>query len=678
MGEGPPAPHTDRIQPFESRTDPEYVTEQTNEKHPKKEDYGNVSERYVERIEVEHPAPSVEELRKTVHIQAQYHEENVDQWGEEPFPNDGGVLYDLAILSVAGDALAVEGLTKTETDGSTQPFETIPQRRFNAIFLYYARHVANLTAFCEYLTDAEAVLAELGYRDGFVGYKTFRKAVNEELPAELADRESGQSAFNAAVVRAVYSVFRNGIVPPPQVRTAYGFDAVAPPLSPAAVPREIEKDALGNWVQLLAAKTLAPLTFHRDAPEHDYLQFLGALAASARSRAGLQEVPNELDYSYPREKIPDGSGFSRYVRQLPRSEATRKRLDTEKRSIVAQFAEAHRATLELADQRGFFDEPRSLAVDLYRIDWTGAENALTINRPSRSADDIRSQWTYVTLGIIDTEARFTLGTRWLQSKDQYPSALGELTAVTEDLIPVDTVYADSEIVSGPLMDQMRGLAGSDWVIKAPNRNIVKKLKRLTPARYAGVVRGVSWNTTPKPNLVTYPSPGTGIGTIKGIVEFTEQQLNSIDIDALANTQMTISEYGQADGESAERPDADAVPPSEIPNFESQRAVGNVSSHNAYFTDRQLSELSPAEIHFKYYNRWAIEESINQITNHYLPRITSSDERLRLYGVNISILLQNWHTLINRAPSPKRGIQLDITYAELLGKIIDVAFDSETE
>jgi len=135
-------------------------------------------------------------------------------------------------------------------------------------------------------------------------------------------------------------------------------------------------------------------------------------------------------------------------------------------------------------------------------------------------------------------------------------------------------------------------------------------------------------------------------------------------------QKNFSEFTEADMKVEPSPDSLT---DQFDDLASVAGVGKKSTHAAYLTDRSLPERSGSGIHFPYYQRWALEESINQISNDLMPIINSSNEKLRLYGVNIAILFQNWHTLINRAPSPELGLRCTVTHQELLRAIEDVAF-----
>ncbi|GGL64214.1 hypothetical protein [Halocalculus aciditolerans] len=660
MPDGTPVSHTDYERPSQARGRGEYSTLITYDEHRQKTGFGSVASRFDSGIELTHPAPDIEALRQTTHLTGQLHQYNRDRSDREwPYANDGTTLYDLTVLDVMEKALAVEDLSPDSLD--------VPTRRFKVVFLKNARQPATHKGFYEYILDSDPVLTELGYSGAsdLPGYETLRVASEDKLPSELSDVE--QNAFDAAVIRAVYAVYRNGIAVPATVGDAYGFEAVTPPLSERSVRRTDKKTALRNWVRLLFEETTHPLTFHRSRPRTDFQQYIGVFAASALYGCGVQAVADVADYNYPRDNIPKGSGIGKYIRSdaLPLNDPQAALANTENQTITAQFDAVHRATLQLADKRGFFAEPRSLAVDLYRIEWTGVENDVTINRPPKSENDTRSEWTYAVLGIIDTEARFTLGTRWLPDKSKYPSAVTELTPVVVDFVDVEALYADSEMVSGALIDAFRKIAGSNWAVRAPNHTVIKQLKSFTPENHTGYVPAVAWKTSPKPAAVSYSYDSSN----PSLIEFTARDLKQADPGDIED-QTNIFDFT---GTEASAEDLPATLTEQFDDPASLSGVGDTSTHAAYLTDRSLPERSGGGIHFPYYQRWAIEETMNQISNDFMPMINSSNEKLRLYGVNISILLQNWHTLINRAPSPELALRLDVTHQELLRAIEDVAF-----
>lgn len=197
---------------------------------------------------------------------------------------------------------------------------------------------------------------------------------------------------------------------------------------------------------------------------------------------------------------------------------------------------------------------------------------------------------------------------------------------------------------------------------------MKKLKWFTPDNHIGYVRDVSWNTTSKPNLVAYPYNSSN----PSLVEFTTrdlEQAEQVDI----NQQQTFSDFSNSEPDTDTTDSLPDAVVDKLNDFESMSEISDTNSHAAYLTDRELPERSPRHIHFPYYQRWALEHSINQIKNDTMPIISSSNKKLRLYGVNVAILFHNWHTLINRALSPELKLRLSVTHTQLLKAIQDVAF-----
>lgn len=652
--------HDDYTQPSQTRISHSYSKPVEYDANPANAEYGPIAERFDEDFELTHPAPDLDTLHETTHLAAQLHARNRRrQAGDWPHPNDGTTLYDVAVLDVIGDLLNEYDLSPVALD--------MPTRRFYIAVLEKARKPATHKTFVKYLQTADHVLAELGYpdTDALAGYETLRVAINDTLPTELTDHQQDQ--LEEAVVRAIYAVYRNGIVVPTTVATAFGFDAVAPPLSERDVPRAHEQLALQNWVRYLMDHTLDELSFNRSNPQTTFRQYIGLFAASALYNCGVQEVANVSDYTYPRELIPGGSGVGKYIRDdaFPLDAETAAFTDTHLRPITVQFDAVHKATLDIADEMGFFAEPLSVAVDLYRIDWDGEETEHTINRPTKSDNDVRSQWTYAVFGVIDTDARFTLGTRWLPTKSAYPRVLRSLAPIAGEFLDVQALYADSELVSGALIDAFHQIVADDWITRAPDHSIVKQLRKYTPKNYIGYIPSVSWNTDHQSTLVAYPYDSS----TPSVLEFSATELQQAD-DTDFDKQSSL--FGFSAGAPSTSRDPDPLK-SSVADSDTVDGVGNETTHAAYLTGRTVPDRSPAGIHFNYYQRWALEASIDQISNDFMPVVHANNEKLRLYGVNLSVLFQNWHTLINRALSPNLGLPRDASHQEVLRAIEAVAF-----
>ncbi|WP_435099920.1 hypothetical protein [Halorubrum sp. N11] len=691
MYEGDPLDHTDQHPPDSAPNDGKYRTPTWYAPFPKKDgyesntrEYGPVEQRAFD-IQVTSPVEGVERLFHRKHLTAQFHAANQDYWEKRsPYTNDGGLLYDQAILDLFEEKLACEGVDPAESN--------IPENRLKTLFLRLAREQTG-KAQIEYLKGLNTVPvtthSALGYDipSDVPNYDTLQRELRK-LRDENED-EITITAFKHAVTRAVFAVYRAGISLPDAVQEKYGFTAVEPPLDERSVSRETEKEELRRFVKVLLDRTTTPLTFGREGNEtkHDMKAFIGAFAASALSDSGLENVKNVFDWNYPRENIPGGGWAHNYISQRLRHDDNLSDFESETEndplpSINSQFNAVHNRTLQLANTLGFWsdEDPINLGVDMFRIDWTGDSLDATIGRPAKSGqDDVTEQWTFVLAGGIDTESRFVLEGRWIETLTEYPTALSDILTNTLDTVDIDTIFVDAEIASGELIETLRRFAGDNWVISAPNRAVVKGLKRLTPEHYAAFARGVKWNVVPKPNIVTHPTNGKAASTV---------EINPVDV-------LTKEIRNENDGERMDIPldttitDTPTTQRSlggqeslqwltqEIGDLESEPGIGDEGSVAAYLTDRSLPENSATGIRIQYIQRWAIEETVNQVANDFMPKINSQDSKLRLYGTHISILFYNWHTLINRCLSPQR-LRLDISYQELLRAIIDVCFSGETD
>ncbi|QSG04076.1 hypothetical protein [Natranaeroarchaeum sulfidigenes] len=687
MPDGHPIKHTDDGAPQQAPDNGTYTAPTSYAPFPAKDGvdsdgrkYGPIERRGIE-IEVSSPVDDVETLFRRTHLTAQFHAENSDYWTDITwYENDGGKLYDEVILSLCEEKLELEEIYPAELD--------IPERRLKTLFLRLARGQKG-TELHTYLSGSDSVdpivHKLLGYEgpDDIPSYNVLQREFRD------LDEESelNMDAFQDAVTRAVYAAYRAGVVPPDAIKESYCFDAVAPPLDEKSVSRETKKEELRNWVRLLLDSTTDPLTFDRttEKVDHDMRAFIGALATSALFDCGLEAMKDVCDWDYPRDNIPSGGWLHNYIpdRVSPDYDLS----DFSSESDIApvalideQFDAVHTQTLALAKEFGFWSrsDPLKIGADMFRVDWTGDDIEATVGRPPKADNEaVTAQWTFLVAGGIETESRFVLGGRLLPTLDEYPTALDEILSSSFDTVDIDSIFIDSETVSGELIKTVRRFAGDDWVISAPDHTIIKGLRRLTPRNYIGFAQDVKWNIEPMPNVVTYPYDSDD----PDIIEIDPGKVLTEEIQYEDDDEKIAVPYDIPDEEDAPA-QAPLDPDNSIPmlteafsDVAGQDGVGinRNHTHATYLTDRSLRNRSAAGIRYQYIQRWAIEPTINQIVNDFMPHIKSKDDRQRLYGMHIAILFYNWHTLINRCLSP-RGLRLDITHTELLQAIREVAFE----
>ncbi|MFB6186382.1 MAG: hypothetical protein ABEI86_05880, partial [Halobacteriaceae archaeon] len=160
------------------------------------------------------------------------------------------------------------------------------------------------------------------------------------------------------------------------------------------VSRGLKKEATRNWIRVLVEKTTQPLTLDREDPDLDIIQILGLYATSALTGGGLQKAAEVADWDHPWEERPHGSGIPKYIsNRLPRTQNFTSEYAVP--SINSQFDQVHDAVCQVAANLGIFKEKQSLAVDPFRIEWSGEDTRPTITRPPKFENDVTQEWTYV-------------------------------------------------------------------------------------------------------------------------------------------------------------------------------------------------------------------------------------------------------------------------------------------
>lgn len=694
MYTGPTGSHSDAAAPRGAPNSGEYDVPTSFDEYKKKDGYdsdtkgnhgnepdgrkyGSIEERSWGSLFTS-PVDTVETLKSRTALTAQFHHGNREHWEDETrYQNNGGALYDLMILDVCEAKLAEEGIDVSNG------FETgeVSERRMRAVFLRAARE-QNGQEFHEHLTGSDHVSVDVHQA---LGYDAPRAVESyDTLQRSYRDLKRGETVqwddFEAAVTRAVYAVVRAGVVAPDSVMETYGFDVLEPPLNETAVSRATEKQEIRRSIKKLAERTLDPIGFNRESKQtsHEILAFIAACAGSAETDKGLEEVKDICDWHYPRAAIPGGGWTRNYITERLALDGNSTFSDHQPNAgdpwspvIDDQFDAVRRRTLNVAGDLGFWDGDESvdIAFDIFRLDWTGDSLEVTVGRPAKKENDnVTEEWTFVTGVCIDTERRFALGARLLKSKSDYPAAVHDILSNAAESIDIGTVLFDKESVSGELIENLQEFEDAEWIISAPNKPIIKGLKRLTPKGHAGFADGVTWNTDLKLNVVTHPTSGPCSKTV------------GIDPENVATEKIRGNT-----GDKIRVPLKNSTVPSGFftddefatwlrflyADLESQPGIGN-EKHAAYFTNRSIPEQSASGVRFDYIPRWSIEDAIGRMINNFLPVTESSDPNQRLFSVHVAVLLYNWYILINRSLSP-HFIRLDVCESQLRKAVQDVGF-----
>ncbi len=678
----------------------------------KDDNYGNVGERGKPLL-VKRPADSVKQLEEQKHIEVQlfrYNRENRAEIFQER--NDGTVLFDDAVLSLMDQFLELENFDRDEC--------TIPEKYLKIRFLMECRNLdypGEIDAFRNYLAGRGSEtqdLLDISDPDEEVNGLKMGKKVSDELSVKEHEQ------LLRARTRAVYGVLREGVEPPAEALEAHDINIEELTKQAPNIDGEDERQALCNWIEYLIENTIEPLTLFRNHNHTDYdmVDLLGLLATSAYTDRGLETAAKFSEWMYDEENVPKGRSITEKVPELNALVDIEHDFPSDNRYIEHQFNDVFENMLELARKHNFFNGPQDMAVDTTDILWNSMEfsevdpeDRLTVKiRPKRDIATNRA-WRFAVAAITTTESRFTLGVRLLENDSYYPTAVDDLLSKASPYFEIDSIFADAGHLSGDLIREFRSKVDSNWVTKCRERKKgdITNLINITPSDRAGYVENVPWNCEPKPNVIAHPKPyyqedaredadDEEAPIPKTPIKFPYRLLEQDDPEAIVTSdghRLTTLSGDFADTDAEDRsppPDTpnDLVPteqdmdehederdiheyPGETGSLQSERRVGNKSTHEVYLTDRTLPDRSAAGVFYQYYERWAIEVTNNQIKNDFRPFTASKQPELQIYAMNIGALFQNWHTMINRAPSPHLRIYLDVTAEEVLKAIQHYAF-----
>lgn len=676
--------------------------------------YGYVEDRG-DSHKISRPVEDIAELDKHFHIEAQFHAQNKNAIDAiEEYDNDGTVLFDLVLLDLFDTVCDIEGI-----DPDTVPVELSV---FKTIYLMETRGLTDpedrstvsniqLEEYRQYLEEHPDVTTELGLVDPSQQLNSMKM-----LTVVSSITSDEWQKLERASKRALYAAFRNGFVPPETANKKYNFTKRDHLINESNIDRSRKREDLRNWIRRLAPETIEPLTFGRHGPDRSLFDFLGLFASAAKIGTGVNTAANVSDWNYDRSEIPGPMLPSKYIRYRLTSDRAINQVDDKHRdaaktpSIEKQFEAVHDNTLEVAKDMGFFDGPQALAIDNVKIDWSKKSLPDTVSVPPNPTNDVSEQWMFTVVSIVNTGSRFTIGAKLLNDKSDYPEIAMELMDEARKHFEVDSVYVDAESVSGDLIEYVYEIAGKDHIIKSPKREgDIENLAVLTPEDRAGYVENVPYNVkdAPNPNLIAFPHPSNFENSdeyerlLKTPIRFNYEVINQDDARDLIKgedrpaAQTSFTSHHGAEGETEsgeEQANSKTVLEKPIENEDEKSLLSfetdvnhlpslNVSTytknHETYLTHWSVPKKTPVTIFKEYKRRWSIEETMDQLKHHFLPKTESRDPEMRIYNLNVAILFQNWYTLINRARSPEYQLRLDPSPEEVLQAIEDLAFSEGT-
>lgn len=687
--------HTDAEPPDDDPVDHTYSTDTEYAEQDRESQYGTIGDRG-DGVDVERPPDDIEELLHQKHLEALFHKLNRDKWDDYPHPNDGEILFHLKVAKESEKYLGYQGIEPD--DGEVPPF-IYRLLLLMTVANYDITETNQLKQFREdYLTALDSrVLDEYGLEDPSAELSItsmFGKVGN--LTEDELDR------IENAGIQLSFGLYRRGIVPPDVVKDRFELDAVEPPLDEKQIRDSVKRAALRKWVKLLIDETLDPLTYGRKQETYDVVTRLGLLATSALEDCGVQKAAKSAAWHYDEENIPAGIHLHQnLIDFVPLN--SRSFSDASKRDVLSiedQFDRIHRNALNLARDLDIIDSPQLLAMDDTTVEWTGTDDAPTVERGAKPGTDSTEDWKFKILSIVGPEAPLTLGVRPIFDDSRAGiAASGLLDRIPEDF-PIDLILADAGEASGDVFDAFSAVAGNKWLVSAPEDFPVKEVIWATPSNAVGYTDRIDWYRDEGVCIFAYPynrfltkdkdDEEANDGAEKDDGENDEEEEEEYGVhdekifipSKLLNNrnnplhkknikqQKLSSDYFDADSNQhpLEEHVLDVSEQDTLPKF----VVGD--THATFYTGLDIGKRSPTPKRLKYHSRWGAEDVNNQLKNNLLPVSESGNPEPRLFMMNIAVMFRNWHSIINRAPAPESDLRLNVTYHDLLHAVQDVAFD----
>jgi len=281
------------------------------------------------------------------------------------------------------------------------------------------------------------------------------------------------------------------------------------------------------------------------------------------------------------------------------------------RSINNTFRDVHREFISIASELGFFSTGYDYAADTTWVNWDGDNMPELIDNPMRC--ETESGWCFAAVTCMNSDARFAFGINMVTDKskivDHYE---GFLTQIARNH-PINGVYMDREFTSGKAVKMCHSLT-DEWVIRA--KTTKGPIKTHTEEASVGEPVGPKQidfaDVTPRPKLYLHP--------------LEEGHRDSIE-----------------------------------------------GTHMKFLVSKSFEEADRDYIYQTYQNRWNIETFFRQLKHDFSPTTKTPSSESRVFLFNVGALFYNIHTLINRAPSPRYGLRLDIPYYMVLQAIVEFSF-----
>jgi len=472
-----------------------------------------------------------------------------------------------------------------------------------------------------------------------------QKGLHNATISNKSDEEKQyyQPLCNAAK-RAVLHLYAEGRQLPESILSHHGLAGDPDPtVSDTNLTDAVEQEAALQWAELFLENITTPLTFNRTHNiSNDFDRFIGIAAQSALQDVAPRTARNTAKYHYPVENIPSGDTLQSYISEVAADDNGE--IPYVSDDIITQFNECYHNFFELLSKLEGIGNDQLLLVDTTKVPTTSnSDNPALLSRfksnsGKYSDDEANMGWGYQLMAAAGEDHVYIRSILPYYNRDETQERLEKQLQWINDDSNVDAyaLIGDKGYYKKDVVKICREYLNDDWLICAEVDGDIERLIRKTPAGKTNKLLTPDFGTTklyPEPNAFVYPNTSSD-----------------------DNDSVTLADYEAVTGNDRKR-------------YEHET---DHQSHIGYLTDRDLDDDSMRKLHVLYQRRTNIEPPIGQIKDIYLPYCESNNPAIRYYMMSLAGLFYNFHQLVNRSYSPERGVPLDISGAELLTAITDVA------
>ena len=288
--------------------------------------------------------------------------------------------------------------------------------------------------------------------------------------------------------------------------------------------------------------------------------------------------------------------------------------------IQSMFDDIYQSLFEYALESGVIAEPVTIAYDLTDIRRFGTG---PFDGDFTTED---GRWRFASLSFVDADFEFSFGLRLLKSESQRAVVLRDFLRELTSRVAVKMFFADRGFDAVADIEACRAYVPKRWAIHAQDH---------------------SDSGDPRDDYVK----------LRNNIELggTEVIANAGFADLHPPTQL-LGHYAKTDDPKLNDKIRAFWSDIQLPSDEKKR-------------EKRIKDLN-----FQYNQRARIETQFRLCKNRLDVSTDSRNPKHKLFYFHISTLFYNLYKIVNTVPSPKRGVEFDLTQNELLQVIQVVAFD----